>query len=425
MLAAILTSCTKPPADDDILDISSKYANDEKTDYSEFYESVEDLFTREEKYRPPDASDIADRGSDRLYFITKVDNGASTLNYMSLSTGNVHSICPDPLCTHLMDSGCKYLNLASYIADPASPSVVYVKKIDEMQIAICRIDTENDTIEEIYVANRTPDVTESVLFKFISNNKLYFTSIKTEKVTLEDGTVAREQTESFKILDLLTDEVSEVDYEHAIDARIASEKHIFYVDSQAGRLYATDLNFENETIVLEYDPSFSLGSMQYDKSTSKLYCDLTSNYIRGLKGYESAPEEGFIYEIDESLTAKKLEMPSNKILDFDLTSDYIYYTSYDPVNYGMSPRGTDCICGSGNKIYRVERGDTTSEPELIFDGKDAIFKGDSGNYFVYGNYLYMTYYTLVESGGMSFFRYMGIYARIDFENNTIKFLTLN
>ena len=130
--------------------------------------------------------------------------------------------------------------------------------------------------------------------------------------------------------------------------------------------------------------------------------------------------EGYILRVDGDLNVERLDMRSDLILDMQLTRDYIYYTSYDPIEYGISPRGGVCYDESGGKIWRVPRDDVSTEPELIFDGRgEFAFRG----YYAVGDCLYLDYSEIVQENGIGYFRWHGINARVNFVDGTIKWLT--
>ena len=115
-------------------------------------------------------------------------------------------------------------------------------------------------------------------------------------------------------------------------------------------------------------------------------------------------------------------MPSELITDIQLTNDYIYYTVFDPVQYGVTRQGSPTVDETGNKLYRVKRSDTSSE-ELVFDGQnEVIFKDD---YFVSGDYLYITYWKPKTRDGITYFYRIGSKARINMKENTIKWINLD
>ena len=143
------------------------------------------------------------------------------------------------------------------------------------------------------------------------------------------------------------------------------------------------------------------------------------------EGADEDETEGYIVYIGNDLKAKRVDMPSDRIYDFRLTENYIYYSIYSPKQYGTTPVDTTCVSKSGNKIYRINRdisaNDGVSEPQLIFDGRDDIFF--SADYIVCGDYIYIYYVKLMKEGGMAWFRWIGETARVNFVDGTIKWLT--
>ncbi|MDD4773337.1 MAG: hypothetical protein PHZ09_07000, partial [Eubacteriales bacterium] len=275
------------------------------------------------------------------------------------------------------------------------------------------------TVKEIY----TDDDIAFIFPRFITDCRLYFSTVQIDKTKNTDGTLTRETTEEHLSIDLTTYDVIRTENKYGSrqngEYYYSDGQYIFFADPGTGRLFVTDMNFENEITLLEYTDEYMISDMYYDMDTSELYVCVCSKYMEGMQGAQL--EDGKIYCIDKGLNYRQLNMPTDKILDFRLTDKYIYYTIYDPVVYGVSPRGTSCIEENGNKIYRTPRSNP-SGGELIFDGRNELFFFD---YFITGNYLYIDYMQFMDEGGMNWFRVMGVTARIDMEKDTIKWQNLN
>ncbi|MDD4772526.1 MAG: hypothetical protein PHZ09_02855 [Eubacteriales bacterium] len=415
-----------------------KYSNETITS-GQNYADIADWLTPEEQYsyRTTDNSDnIADIynpiffvKSDRIYYETRIDNLMS-FSYIALKTGESFSLCPDPLCDHTPEGGCKYLSLHQMMFSKESDDVFYSVKttLDEELKApvssICRIDAKKGTINEIFNGYLSEiNILRMLTLRLTDNNRLYFTAIREKSSKVTDGIIEREYEETLMSVNLTTYEVSIVDNKYKNKEHgeyfFTDGKYIYFIDAIVGRLFATDMNFENETTVLEYGNEYTISSFYYDADTSETYICVHSRYMMGWS--ETEIEDGNIYCIDKNLNYSKLDMPSDKILEFQLTNEYIYYTVYDPVFYGETPYGVPCMRANGNKIYRIQRGDT-AEGELVFDGREKLHFRD---YMVTGDFLYINYVKLFEDQGFKVFRITGLTARVDMENDAVKWFNLN
>ena len=434
---AALCACTNTESEESALEKVESYDDTVDTSQYVYQDDIADWLTPEDKYyytADYDNSENIDtlennyivRG-DRLYFQVSRD-GDSLWAYMSLITGEKLYLCPDPLCPHTKESGCMYLNITNLIFAPGSDSVMYVIRTnstaDGLYDAIYLIDTENDIFREIYKENVEKYKYNQYTLRFILNNKLYFQNTQTIS-EIVDGKVEKKTNYIMLTLDLDTNNVEKISESSQASDRclLANDQYMFFDDDEYHQLYATDLNSKNKQTIMEYDDEFTIRNVYFDKTTQELFFILCSKYMVGISHNDI--EEGYVYCIDKNLNCSKIDMPTEKITGIQLTRNYIYYTTYDPIYYGVSPRGIDCIDETGNKIYRVSRsGTTASEP--VFDGHEKIFFDiNYKGYIVTGNYIYIAYVILHEEGGMIWFRSMGSTARINFKDETIKWLNLD
>jgi hypothetical protein len=122
---------------------------------------------------------------DRIYYEVRINNQLS-FSYITLKTGESYSLCPDPLCDHTLEGGCKYLELHQMIFSKESDDVFYCVKtntsFDKVQApvsSICCIDAEKGTISEIFNGYLSENnILQMLTLRFIDNNKLYFTAIR-------------------------------------------------------------------------------------------------------------------------------------------------------------------------------------------------------------------------------------------------------
>jgi hypothetical protein len=355
--------------------------------------------------------------------------------YISLLTRVKHYLCPDPLCRHTEEDGCRYLGMMSLITDPDSESMLYTLKsiTDEngFHMAICSIDLINDTINELYTVKNSFDSSESyfIQLRFINSGRLYFVENHSIRIDNGDGTVEKKDEALLAYLDLTTKKVTFLDGKYgARDAQayinfvFADDNFIYFVDYAERRFYTTDHNFQNERTILAYEEGFSIHDIFYDQNDSCFYLGIFSDNMFG--GENDDITRGDIYRIESGFVCEKIDMPSDQITSFRLTENYIYYTVYDPVIYGANPFGSITIDETGGKLYRVSRTDTKNS-ELIFDGKGEFFiMIYGGGYFVTGDYIYLDYSRLMKENGMVWFRRMGSTARINFKENTIAWLNV-
>ena len=198
---------------------------------------------------------------------------------------------------------------------------------------------------------------------------------------------------------------------------------IFYTDLAERTVYCTDFAFTEKTPVLQYPDGYQLSIDQYDSNTGELYMLVTNNELHRSAVYPENPDaiKCTLYCVDSDLQCKEVPMPSDQLIDFQLTNEYIYYRKYDPINFKTPPYERNAIDVFGNKLYRVKRSDTMT-PEVAFDGHEELFFQD---YFVTGDYLYFAYYALVVREEGQVFRRMGATARVNMKENTIKWLNLD
>ena len=441
IISAIIISCScndKKVTSDDLERIE-KYSNETAKNSEQNYADIADWLSPEEQYsyKSTDNSynitDIYNPNyfveDDRLYYEVRINNELS-FSYITLKTGESFSLCPDPLCDHTLEGGCKYLGLHQIIFSKESDDIFYSVKTtfyEELKViisSICCIDAKKGTISEIFNGYLSGNnILQMLTLRLIDNNQLYFTAIREKSSKITDGIIEREYEETLMSVDLTTYELSIVDNKYKNNEHgeyfFTDGKYIYFIDRIAGRLFATDMNFENETTILKYGNEYSVSSFYYDADTSEIFICVRSLYMIGSS--ETVIEDGNIYCIDENFNCSKLDMPSDKILAFKLTNEYFYYTVYDPIFYGTTPYGIPCTLYNGNKIYKVSRDDTV-ENELVLDGHEKLYFSD---YTVTGDFIYIYYSQLIKDDDLTWFNTTGVIARIDIENDTIKWLNMN
>ncbi len=432
-------ACTNSESENNALKKAEEYNKTISNNLYAYQNNLTDWLTPEKEYIYSENGDsskniigLSDNyfmNRDRLYFQVSRNLSYNMWAYMSIKTGEKYYMCPDPLCPHTRESGCKYLDIISLVFSPDSSNIIYAVKtiLSENGIydVIYFIDTENNIMRELYKSDSISRETyNSFYLQYINNDKLYF--LVTQRTNKKGDNGELEKTINYYTMsfDLTTNKVEQLHNAYANleygSFMFVNKNNIFFIDDSNNRLYTTDLNYENEKIIFNYDNDYIVRNFYYDENTQELYFILCSKYMFTISDNEIT--EGYVYCIDKDLKCRKIDMPSDKIINIQLTNNYIYYFIYDPIDYGNSPRGGSSIDKTGNKLYRVNRNDT-SISELVFDGHSKMFF-DLG-YFVIGDYIYLDCFTLVNEGDLTWFRRTGSTARVNFKEGTIKWLNLD
>lgn len=107
-----------------------------------------------------------------------------------------------------------------------------------------------------------------------------------------------------------------------------------------------------------------------------------------------------------------------------MTNSKIYYSPYNPIHYGTSPRGGEVYDYIGGKIYVTDR-DDPKESELIFDcGREFAFPN---GYTMIGDYLYFDCMQIIRQGDYAWFSSALELkkVRINIKEHTIKYLSFD
>lgn len=451
IMTLALCSCSTQKTRDEILKEAGQYTDNISLDTAyDYQKNIGEWLGTETSYAYDENGDTSDGiinlymssyilNKDRMYFqigkLTSTSSGANLWAYLSVKTGEKHYLCPDPLCDHSKNSGCQYLNFEILTFNPDSDSTLYTVRSVYSENKSCsviyKIDLNNNKFSEIYKEDLTDSEASSNRFDllFIIENTLYFTDTYVYKEENGEGEIIFTEKVYLKSLNLSETtvrgnaKVLNSDYSGNKKCLYVVNNQIFGIDYgvnfEGGCFFVTDMNFENEKTILEYDNDSQIYSIFYDQNIEEFYLLVSSDAMHNSSNVEK--EKGLLYCIDREFRCEEISMPSDQILEFQLTNEYIYYTIYDPVVYGMSPRGISTVDETGNKIYRVRR-DNTSDAELVFDGQGELFFFDS---FFVGDYLYINYKTLVRQDGLVWFKLLGSSARINVNDGTIKWINVD
>lgn len=359
-------------------------------------------------------------------------SGKDAYAYISSQTGEKHFLCPDPLCTHGAFSGCQYLDLGSLIESTSDPSIMYTDKTvfseqdGYFNATIYEINTSAGTKTPIYTPNDESENIEMITLDlmFEKDGKLYFIYNSRYEYVNENGETEYDEKSKLMYLDLKTKQTEVINDNYPIRAGLMGEVwgKLLFGDGDMDELYYTDYNFENSVTVLKYGEEYSPRNIYYDKNTDELY----ALCFYGELDYPQNPDMSGkdihckVYKIDNEFNVTEIPMPSEMITSIQLTKDYIYYTVYDPIQYGTR-KGHPILDTTGGKLYRAPR-DNTTEGELFFDAKgELIFKGA---YCVVGDNLYLQYYQFKGVADDTAFYYTGSIARVNVKENTLKWINL-
>lgn len=350
--------------------------------------------------------------------------------YISGQTGEKHFICPDPLCTHGAYSGCQYLNLGNLTFSSSDTSLMYATRsaVEDgvFYPTVYEINNSAATITPIYKPDDKSEGLDMVYLElmFEKDGKLYFIYNSQYEYVNENGETEHDEKAKLMSLDLKTKQTEVLNEDLSTRVGLMGEvwDKLLFGDGDTLELYYTDYNFENPVTVMKFEDGYGLKNLFYDGNTDELY--MLSYY--GELMYPRNPDMSGkdihckVYKIDKDFNITEIPMPSEMITSIQLTKDYIYYTVYDPIQYGTR-KGHPILDTTGGKLYRVAR-DNTTDGKLFFDAKgELIFKGA---YRVVGDNLYLQYYKLKGVADDTSFYYTGSIARVNVKENTLKWINL-
>lgn len=156
-------------------------------------------------------------------------------------------------------------------------------------------------------------------------------------------------------LDVKTKEVTDLGYfpdsiaENYVSNLFLYDETMFYMSSN-NELVKSDINFENTTTVFSMGRN-SLRYWFYDTKTDELYFNINNK--------EELTGSVYVYR---NGNVEKVELPHENIFTFTVTNSEIYYSTYEPIYYGISkaPGNPEVYDYSGGKVYKTNRYDTSS-----------------------------------------------------------------
>lgn len=357
-------------------------------------------------------------------------SGKDAYAYISSQTGEKHFLCPDPLCTHGAYSGCQYLNLGNLTFSSSDTSLMYATRsavVDGVFYpTVYEINKSAATITPIYTPDDKSEGLDMIYLDlmFEKDGKLYFIYNSKYEYVNDSGETEYDEKAKLMYLDLKTKQTEVLNEDFSTRVGLIGEVwgKLLFSNGDTLELYYTDYNFENPVTIMNFEDGYGLRNLYYDGNTDEMY--MLSLY--GELDYPQNPDMSGkdihckVYKIDKEFNITEIPMPSEMITSIQLTKDYIYYTVYDPIQYGTR-KGHPILDTTGGKLYRVAR-DNTTDGKLFFDAKgELIFKG---SYCVVGDNLYLQYYKLKGVADDTSFYYTGSIARVNVKENTLKWINL-
>jgi hypothetical protein len=427
VIAACLFSChSKDCVIYDNLDSTETAAVDHSDEY---YGD----FAEEETYEPTTTEDLDGIIFDysiyngNYYFNTNYksdtrnDDGTvyvDMISYVGLTTGNLYYMCPDPLCRHNDKNECAFYGL----------QLASSKIVNNFMLAIRMFDIDSNTgynYESLYKINlsdntvkllyKTEDTGDYIHVVNSCGDKYYFTLIHRYIVdNTEDAASADMEEYYLYSIDTLTDKIELVgkvpdEFSATQGPMFIDGKKMYFCDAK--NLYTTDMSFGNVNYIYKTAGDGYVGRYYFDTNTDEFFFGVT----------DDDANTGSIYVSKSGGYAEKLSMPDENICYFQITNTHIYYSVYDPIDYGKSPRGGEAYDYTGGKIYVTDRNDRTKS-SLLLDcgGKLVLISG----YTVIGDYVYFDYANIISDNGTGYFSSADQLkkVRINVKEHTIKYL---
>jgi len=310
-------------------------------------------------------------------------HSAKIFAYIDLNTENYAFICPDPLCSHNNADTCRYLDLR-YLHFTDEPGICYAVQYAEMPFRIYRVDLRNDAFR---VAAEYDWFNTSLLG--FTNGKMYLHERNTETEDKQTKVTRKISCIDHQSGDLI--EVGNIPEQWAdCQIKFLHDDEIWFIMKNG--FYKTDPAFENVTKLFE-SPDGPINQQVFmDTVTGEVYFNVRDTEKRS----------GSVYVYREGKVSK-INLPHNDIYYFTIDRNRIYYSTYDPIYYGISKTAYLAELEGKNvdiedykvydytsgKIYAVSRDNPAEEAELIYDNNgETMLCNSNHDYMVLGDYLY-------------------------------------
>ena len=287
---------------------------------------------------------------ENYYCITKRKGNAGTISMptvVSLDSGDVRPLCPDPLCPHDSPAVCPYVNVNAYFPIPfcaADEHTFFVLFETSVGCRMDRLDSASGSVRTICRASE-----------------------EIRLLCVEDKTVWAAVGGSLIGYDTETDaEVFRGAIPSGTTPRFIRDGKVYC--SATASLFVTDPAFTED-----------YGKISVTGPADAWYYDTTE----GSFWINTVDEQGGAVYVYRDGGWKRVDLPNDSIFCFALTAEKLYFSPYDPKKI----RGaTD---KSGGKIYAVDRKDPNGEAELVYTaGEGEPLCSAVSHYVVLGNSLF-------------------------------------
>lgn len=308
-----------------------------------------------------DTMDKVKKSGEYIYFCT----GNMIYRYNE-KTGNITSLCSDPLCFHNTGS-CPFSGILQanvfYIYDNEvfyTQSYSYYNEDDEWRVGSREV-MYNFEKQSLSVMRK---LEEGFMYKselYYKNYRYFISTLYNQDTKEYKCQLCRQNLNTFEINVLRESDDTVYRFNSIIDDRI-------YMYSESDFLYFSNDNFDSEIIVKE--------KMPYDFSNDGKYFFSTD---------PNSEKSLFRMKIDgndyKSLNIKNVHF-------FYLTDNYIYYTLDKMVTVGIDKDGND-VQSFDSDIYRCNH--DGSDNQLIWSSPENMSNYTLDCFVVSGNYLYAPY----------------------------------
>jgi len=386
LIAALLSSCTQD--EPYIIDEREAIFKVEIPSYTESEDNpLPNYILTSKRYQYYDGCLYFMNGASQNNYVlplTIMENySPTTLVRMNIRTGNITTLCPDPLCMHTTVD-CPFSGVISYfyIEDGI---VLYHRRYQEYN-----------------ASRRTSESVRQICTYDIANMKM--TVLKEEEIVSTKSyaeyahKLYNPQTKQYYYCDYAYNEEQDV-YQWAIMRMdITTGKEEILIMNEAGSMTERYLFLVNDRIY--FTDTFCIYSTDLDLNDKQVH--LKGNFPTHEKIYTNGK---FIFysvqQEDESFRIYRVDMDGqncidlqiNTITDWLVTEKYIYFM---PPNWVSIPSTDADIHFYTDKIYRCNH-DGSNQTLVV-----KTEYGENGNYLqinglnAIGNYLYCNYYTFTD-----------------------------
>ena len=347
-----------------------------------------------------------------LYFFNGMSdfiNGSSnTLMRYNVKTGNITTVCPDPLCGH-NTGDCPFFGTQhtyylknnkvsfnrAYLTDKTKPDGY--TPIFWLGFVTYDMKANKFTVHRRY--NDFDETGGNIMQLYVDNYRYFYDNVHDEKTDTWKTLLTRMNLDTSEILRLSEDDVSfEISGLPDINT-----KFLFELDS---RIYMTDIN--------------TIYSTDYEMKNKKVHA--TGNFAFDVKTdgkyiyYGVKTDMKSAYKIQN---VRRMNFDGTDDIDlgivtaqFQITDKYIYYLTPDEIAIGksrVSGYGLPEITLYESEVRRCNHDGTNNESVFKFEGDMEYYRFSGYPPIVIGNYIYGLYHYWTDSNGDGVFENDDLY----------------